>query len=621
MNNGKHKFYLKLSSVILSLITVTSLFSVNTFGAGKFPPKTDLSNPGVKTQYVYSENNPSWLRQLTVKEDMLSAEGIATESVLYPKASYPYRTDAASFKEEVNEYVKTFTLDEESRKAAYIYLLNQIGALSLITEPPTDGISKAEWLRRHGITVTKEEENDPDSAIMINALYSLMRNDLYYVLKGKHLTIPEGTTLQGGVLLYLMALSERSSALTAFIEKYLGQTEILTLEDYIYYTSLLTIFTNGYVSIVEIPNISRAEVYKRLAVMTIRQRGISVDASASEEEIQIKYLAAMLGDTYDITVDPDTLKKDVKKGNVAYYILRRMAYEDADLTISQSKYSYEQAFKLVASKTNRFDLENEFYSDITDYNVYLKNYRDSIYVNPNPLSSSGVTLLINGSKAEKARYAKIPLSEKSLQTIGIGVTYSSGKTKKTTYYRLTIHQGSAPAEGSNLTGIIASMGDVTVIEPVKQAAEKIISAAGEPVSLINKELPEMYALAKNALTLNEKGQLVDENGNVVSDKSYQPLPEGYRYTIDSAGKIVVVKAEDEESTTAVTVQKQTTEEANNLKMIIIICSAILFLLIVTVIIIIVTSKKKKSNKKNPGAKKAKEKKKEQKKQNKKDKKK
>ena len=191
----KHKA-LRVFAIFLAAITVTACFSVPVSAANKkFSPIVDTQNIGVRTQYVYDENDPSWLRKLVVKEDLLSVDGIANECVLQPVTRYPYRTDAPCFKEEVAGYVTTFTLDESSRKAAYIYILNQIGALDLITSAPPEGHSKADWLRERGIVITKDDETNPDSVVMINALYSLMKNDFYYVITGNHITIPEGTKL------------------------------------------------------------------------------------------------------------------------------------------------------------------------------------------------------------------------------------------------------------------------------------------------------------------------------------------------------------------------------------------------------------------------------------------
>lgn len=588
-----------LTRICACFLTVIMLavFYLPAYAANKFSPIVSIDKISVRTQYAYDENDPSWLRKLVVKEDLYSVDGIASEAVLYPVASYPYRTDAPCFKEEVAGYVKTFTLDESSRKAAYIYVLNQIGALDIIGSAPPEGQSKADWLRDHGIVVTPDDETNPDSVVMINALYSLMKNDFYYVITGNHMEIPEGTGLEAAVMMYLIALSDTNSTLTEFIQKYFAGTNILTLEDYIYYTSLMTLFTNGYVSIRELPKMTHEEVYRRLAIMTIRNAGISVDIeNATTEEIQIKYLAAMLGIQYSITIDPQSLESEIKKDSVAYYVLRRMAYEDASVTISSTKYTYEQAFDIAKKQTTRFNLENQFYSDISEYNIYLKNRRDSVFINPTPLSTSGVTLYVNDTKTADSKYSKIALTNERLQVINLTVKYSQNGKSSTSYYRLKIYQGESTAEGSDITGVIGSIGDVSVTSPtIGNAVSNAVGAVVPGVSRLNSVLPSLYELVGNAVSINENGQLVDKDGNVINDPSYT-LPDGYKYSIDSAGNLVIVPLNDEtESTTQVLSTAQKTNKS--VRILIIIGSALLLIALVLAIILVFNSNnKKKKNK-------------------------
>lgn len=586
----------RICACFLAVIMLASFYQP-AYAANKFSPIVSIDKISVRTQYAYDENNPSWLRKLVVKEDLYSVSGIASEAVLYPVASYPYRTDAPCFKEEVAGYVKTFTLDESSRKAAYIYVLNQIGALDIISSAPPEGQSKADWLRDHGIVVTPDEETNPDSVVMINALYSLMKNDFYYVITGNHMNIPEGTGLEAAVMMYLIALSDTDSKLAEFLQKYFAGTNILTLEDYIYYTSLMTLFTNGYVSIRELPKMTHEEVYRRLAIMTIRNAGISVDIeNATTEEIQIKYLAAMLGIQYNITIDPQSLESEIEKNSVAYYVLRRMAYEDASVTISSTKYTYEQAFDIAKKQTARFNLENQFYSDISEYNIYLKNRRDSVFINPTPLSTTGVTLYVNDTKTADNKYSKITLTNERLQVINITVKYSQNGKNSTSYYRLKIYQGETAAEGSDITGVIGSIGDVSVTSPtIGNAVSNVVGAVIPGVSKLNSVLPSLYELVGNAVSINENGQLVDKDGNIINDPSYT-LPDGYKYAIDSAGNIVIVPLSDE--TEGTTQALPTAQKADkNVRILIIVGSALLLIALVLAIILVFNSNnKKKKNK-------------------------
>ena len=54
----------------LAVLVMASTVVVSA-SAKKFAKKVN-TNLGVKTQYEYEANNPSWLRQLIVKENMLS---------------------------------------------------------------------------------------------------------------------------------------------------------------------------------------------------------------------------------------------------------------------------------------------------------------------------------------------------------------------------------------------------------------------------------------------------------------------------------------------------------------------------------------------------------------------
>ena len=94
----------RVIAAVLALICGFSVFTVSA-SAKKFAKQIN-TNLGFLTQYEYEENDPSWLRKLLVKENMLSVDGIITEKALYPVSKYPYITDAPSFKEEVEEYAK-----------------------------------------------------------------------------------------------------------------------------------------------------------------------------------------------------------------------------------------------------------------------------------------------------------------------------------------------------------------------------------------------------------------------------------------------------------------------------------------------------------------------------------
>lgn len=594
---------MKILSLFITVIISLTIFTP-AVSAATFAPTIDVSKITMQTQYKYEENDPSWLRKLDVKEDMLSTEGLFSPEVLIPVCNYPYNMDAPNFKSQVAEYVDLYSLDETTQRAAYLYLLEQIGVLSVFVDVDTTEEDKAQWLRDNGIIVTAEDEKDPEKRIMIISLYAMMRNDLYYVIKGQHLTIPQGTALEQAIVIYLVALSGEEPTLKNFIEKYFGREEILTLDDYIYYTSLITLYTTGYISPAEVVTIPKEEVYRRVAIMTIRKYGIAVDAdTATTEEIHQKYLTAMLGTQYRVTLDPSALKKAANEGIIPFYILQRMAYEDAGITISQTRYTYEQSFDIVRNRTTRFNLENEFYSDITEYNIYLDYLRPNISINPTPLESSGTTIFINDTQVPGGAYEIIPLTTEERQTIYISCENNSNGKFSATVYKLNIYQGKDTAPDSDITNIISTVNvsfsdknnpkeSTTLPTFIITNADGIIIQGPAIIPIISDINNAANPLIKEILSLNDKGQLVDQYGNVVNEAIYDPLPEGYEYVLGEDGKISIV-------ITKKTTTEPATEDADgffnkpeNRKIIAIVSALVLLLLIVAIVIVL-----KKGNKK------------------------
>ena len=581
----------KLSIILLTAVIFITALVPSAF-AKDFAAKFD-GNLGVQTQYAYSENNVSWLRKLVIKEDMLSPEGIATASVLEPVTSYPYTSDAPHFKAQVEEYIKTYTLDEESQRSAYLDLLNQIGALTIISEPTVSNQTKADWLRQQGIIVTPEDEADAERVLMISALYAMMRNDLYYVYKGEHLEIPEGTSMEEALVKYIAALSGNDNSLTAFMLRFFGKTNLGSLEDYIYYTSLMSLYVNGYVSVSEIPKLERDEVFRRVAIMTIRGYGLSIDSeNATQEELAEKYLTAMLGTQYDVSLDPESLIKARKQQTIPYYILQRMAYEDANVTISHKKYSYEDCFDIVLKKTDRFDLANEFFSDVYEYDVHLTAKRENISINPTPLTA-GTVVTINGQTVQAGKYAVVQLTDASKQTISIVTEYITNGVKTTSTYKVNVYQGTEEAEGSNITGIIPTYG-TTSSNNQTQGSTNVIASLPAASPLVSNFNNAAMNVVGNILSVNDKGQLVDQNGNIISQGNYEQLPEGYKYVVGDDGIIQVVLATPttEEDGTSNTSEAN---ENNARKIIIFASLGLCILLVLALVGVLIISRNKNKN--------------------------
>ena len=176
---------------------------------------------------------------------------------------------------------------------------------------------------------------------------------------------------------------------------------------------------------------------------------------------------------------------------------------------------------------------------------------------------------------------------------------------------MNIYQGTETAPDSDITNIVPTAGELfstTTTNNVTDSGNSNEAATLPTLFITNSngviiQGPDMLPimsdinnsanpLIKEILSLNDKGQLVDQYGNVVNEAFYDPLPEGYEYVLDDMGMISVVSTK--KPTT-----EPTTEDSGgflgipeNKRIVVIVSAAIILLLIIAIIIVL-----KKGNKK------------------------
>ena len=110
---------MKIKKVIAVFITVVMLISVMSCGLNA------LALVMCETQFVYDSADMSWLKDLIVKENMSSVDGLSQRNTLIPKPEYPYSATPESFMSEILYYQTVYTLDEDMADVAYLYMLCQ----------------------------------------------------------------------------------------------------------------------------------------------------------------------------------------------------------------------------------------------------------------------------------------------------------------------------------------------------------------------------------------------------------------------------------------------------------------------------------------------------------------
>ncbi len=539
------------------LAVVCAILSVIALLTAIFPFAADSGTPTafsfISTQYTYTAYRESWLRNLIVKEDILTPSGVLSPSILKPVTDYPYTQTEASFAEEVASYVDMYTLDDDSQKAAYLYLFRQLDALTIISEPSVSDDAKIAYLKNEGIVIPGDVKDDSTKMLMVGALYAFMRNDFHYVVSGEpEPEIPRGTGLEEALMMYMMTVSGQGKVLPQFVSKYFGVT-VTTLDDYVYYSTLYTLWVNGYVKSNEISTIPRGEVYRRMAIFEIEQHGITIDAStATDEELRLKYMCAGLGDQYRVDLNWQKLGKHLSANSVPFYILQLIGNKEGNLTLPDS-YTYEKAFSKVCKNTTYFDLSDKFYADIASYTVKLDYKRDTVSFRATPLfrddAEKGTSVKItlsDGTPVAADAYETITLSGKARETISIIVRYFQNGVQKNAFtYKLNIIQGGGDtSEPNTLTNPIQTWTVPTDTSPpttsvsipnITANPSDILTVNGSVVSLGGDIINQLYSTDIN-------GNYIDASGNVVASFDYNTLPAGYAYTVyddDSVGIVQI----------------------------------------------------------------------------------
>lgn len=415
-----------LFSIILVLCLVLTSLNINTFAAFLT----------FETQYEYESSNVAWLTDLVVKEDMETINGLAARTDLIAKPSYPYTETAESFSKDVGYYCSLYSLDASAGRSSILYFFTMLtGQAGAIAGDVSDDDIRT-YLESVGVNYP--DYLSDEELLAARALYVAMAT-------GTYSAVTSGSSLDS-------VLIDFTSSLTGMnkeeLEKWMPDTDTISFEDYFSATAKLTLWTNGYDVDVDT---DMDTVSRYISYLTLEKIGISTNSNLSVEQMKYKYMAAMLGTKYGVSVDSEVLKSALATDSAAYYMLQLIGRSHS-VAIRDGEYSLEGAFNVVAENTGIFDIEpGEFYADITDYEVQLKNKRESIWLYPTAYATNNssyvVTVTVDGNMIKNNYYNEIALdSSLNEQTLVIKVVSTSANSESEFTYKLLVKQGSTPAE-------------------------------------------------------------------------------------------------------------------------------------------------------------------------------
>lgn len=433
-----------------------------------------------ETQYTYDSPNMSWLKGLIVKEDMNNLDGMTQRNTLVAKAEYPYSETADSFKEEVSYYQTLYTLDEDMASVIYLYMLEVAKSFASATDSNYSDEFIKSYLESIGI-VYPEVENE-ETKIVARALFAIATND-------ENFSVKRGTELYDAFGQYLSPMLGVNADVLSGFSSNVSSTD---LKDYAVAAARYMLFSAGYdVS----KDTTEVEVFRLVAIMTIKSQGISIDSgTATFEEIKSKYLCAMICKIYDISIDTEGFDAAVANDELAFYILQMIGKQNG-VTVKDSV-TYKEAFDIVSKNTTHFNLEEgEFYADIYEYDVQLNNKREAIWIYAQPLGTTSesegtkVNVLINDKDVKENYYVEVAIDNDAQKVpVIITVEYTDKDGSKTSSsYKINVIQGES--ESVQNSTVSDAFQDVTDIVNKVLGDLGLDSSIAEIVLRIPFELP------------------------------------------------------------------------------------------------------------------------------------
>lgn len=382
-----------------------------------------------------SEENPAWLSDIYVRESSTDF----VKNPMVPRSEGIYSRTLGGFRKEVAELKNLATMTADDLGNAYINVITQI--YELIDQ--TGIFDEYDVMKSYLQTEHKIVFPDDDSAVnktYVAVAYACLKYDLLYPVLGIHFDVPEGTSINRTVVLIAAALM--GDTVTADIE---------TIEEYAILNIKRTLIENGY-QVSE--NADADEIYSLYKIMMAEKQGYKIAnqdvanyTQKDKDYLTGAYTAALIKMTYDVAPTPEeafVVVTSSDKDAMPALILGLMIESKGESTLNDN--TLEDLFNH-ACRLGFFDLDNEFYSDIYEYDVYLEYNCKSIWITPFAFATE--------LGSDKTQYAKITINGTAVKSGGshnfaitgdltvakIAVNYDDGNVKNSATYTLYIHNG------------------------------------------------------------------------------------------------------------------------------------------------------------------------------------
>ncbi len=433
-----------MKKLLVLILALVMLLSLGVCPASAAEENSILSAVAVDPGNVRWDDptyNYAWLDNMIIRDDPMAA----TQAHIIPKPTdYPYSITYDRFLEESGNYTKLITLDKESVAAAYDEIVNVMYYLVVAMGMTDDVDTMKVYLTEQGIRLPANTTADEKAEIAV--VYAAVKYDAVYTLYGKHVQFPVGTTLDGAVVTIVSALS--GTVVPSGVDNLSGYAVFCT-------KTYVTSFENLPVS----TNPSEEEIFHWAKVIVAGSSGdyqvpvevYSETTPAQKEYVDYAYYASILSDAYDVKINPIKLIVAIQDGDpyaVQKLILKTMLDEKG--VDYPNDMGCQDLFDL-ACKNGCFMLEEEFYTDVLNYEIEVAQDCEKIWFTPFPLagvisgsSEEYLSLTLAGNSVAPSSTTGIALNPAlAVETVYLESSYNAPDCQESAVYEFKIVKNAA----------------------------------------------------------------------------------------------------------------------------------------------------------------------------------
>lgn len=459
---------------------------------------------------VYSK---AWLDNVVIRDSASSV----TAARLVPKDAYPYRLTFDEFVTEVNNYSVLNLINEKTVSSAYNDVITVMYYMVTALGMTGDSASMKKYIRSKGITTPPLETAEDE--IKIAVVYAALKYDAVYTLYNKKVTFPRGISLDGAICVILAALT--GTFLPSGVDTLSG-----------FAVNSVKTYISQFDSIPVSSNPGNDEIFHWAKVITASANDYTVPVEAygtltgeEKEYVDYAYFASILDKVYDVKLDPVKLAdadKSEERNSVQTLILQTMLDESGvDYSIDDS---CEALFK-AACENGRFPLDEEFYSDIFSYDLYVASDCQKVWFTPFALASQ-----VGGDDA----YLTIYLGEKEMspdqtvayvldaskdkEVINLKVVYAEpDSTPETVLYRFSVvRKAVAAGNGESQNSLTAE---------IQGMLDGVIPADNEKANaIVNNIMSQVDSALSTTASVNNGNVLTTYAAGTTASGGYDSSP-------------------------------------------------------------------------------------------------